>query len=555
MSQETMEDSNSSGEEEEEIRSSSEEGGGLREWDVDLNPAHEFIRYSRGLDMEAVKEFLRNEPDLPDCIQFLNGFACQVISNQSSGMAIRVLVVSEDENKLKWEIWHKGKFIETLSGFTIQEREEEVNDWSEKPKRKKKPKEFDVPKEWCKSLERNVVKYVTYRPDVKGGIQVSNGIKFLNTFTGFPFHDLFRPTKEEWEEDWTFPEEKRIVELIEYHLFEVISRKNKRIYRFIKTWMRMVRQHPAFRPECYIVCIGEEGSGKSLFWQRFLKIFGDNGVYAMNPKSLTAKFTADHLDNVVLVACDEADFNDKAFGPTLKNLVTSEKRHFEKKGQQAKQVKNYMNGIFTTNSRNCLPISKMGKNRRYLAVEVLDTMVDNEKYFDELADTLESQRGLEVFDWWLRKKKVAAKRMKPPVTEEINNMKLGALNVFQNWWLGVLEKGEHLIVHPGMESDGGWLLFPVNLETLYQTFVALTRDKMTKGNFIVKLKRVLPLEGTQIEITNTQEARFPPLETCKSFLYRKLGLINENGKRCIELNERDTRKKKLRQTQLNFNKD
>ncbi len=520
----------------------SEEEDDLSEWDIDKNPKHEFVNYDRGLDLGIIANFLQDgEKREDECIEFLNEYCCQVISNNSSSVSFRVLVMTE-KKKIEWETWTKDKIMTSFKGFYINI---EVTKEDRKGNMRTKTVKVDIPKAWLESLDRNWVKYVTYDPSQKGGI---HGNEFLNLFTGFPFHNKYNPLP--WMLRGNNPahgDAREIIDIIENHIFEVICRSNLEIYRFVKLWMRMVRQHPEFRPEVYIICIGEEGSGKSVFWSRYAKVFGDNAEYLQEAKDVMQRFAGDHIDNKVLIVCDEADFNNKEYGPRLKNLVTSEKRRQEKKGKDCKQVTNYLNGVFTTNSRNCLPVSKTGKNRRYLAIEASDKYSDDKEYFDRLATKLSSPVGLAVFDFWLRKKKVEARRLVPPLTEELNNMKISGINKLQDWWLSKLGEGRTLTPQPGDLSEGEWLLHPVDFGTLYQQYNFSCRDSMNRGNFINKIKRILPVEGVDLELDYMKNATLPKLEICREYAYNKIGIRTK--RKTISLKEKDVRKKS-RQTTL-----
>lgn len=524
-----------------------------KEWNLVVNEAHNRVQISRGLDMIEIKQHLLNKPDLNTTIQFINGYVCQVISNQSSGACYRVLIRTEDDNKIKWELMNYTKLISTFSGWDVWEPTEEL--YSKGPKKgEPKLKKRNALEYWSKQLDRNMVDYVTFNPEVEGGVQKlelegREEVKFLNTFRGFPFQDIYSPEK------WLPKEgERSIVKLIEHHLFEVICRKNRELYVFVRTWMRMVRQHPGFRTEVILVFIGEEGAGKSIFWSYYAKVFGDNGCYVADPKSIIAKFSGDHLDNIVLIVCDEADFKDKKDSSALKNLVTSEKRHCEKKGVQAKQVRNMLNTIVTTNSNTPIPVSSEGGNRRFCCIKVRDKMVGNQEYFANLADKLGSKEGLLVFDYWLRKKKVEKKRLFPPLTEEMNNMKIDRMSKLQDWWMSKLEEGRNLSPEPSSVKDGDWLMSPVNLTLLHQQFNFTTQDKMSRGQFAIKLKLLLPKEGTRMDSDNLQDCAFPPLQACRDFAHDKLGISSKKRKAVgmDEENERRKKPKKLVQTTLNF---
>lgn len=506
---------------------------------IDDNTAHEYINYTSGLNLGILRDYLEEEErSVEDCVLKLNEFVVQVMDSPTPTASLQVLVDTANDG-IKWETWNSTLLHSQIAGFTVFKEVEE----EEKGKLKRKRKEFKISFEWQKSLDRNWVKKMKYDPSLKGGV---HGNELLNTFTGFPFHGKYNPGIFLADHDLA----RRIINFVVNHLREVLCRGNKKIYKFVKTWMRVVRQHPEFRPEVILVFIGEEESGKSSFFKHYAKLFGKNAVYLAEPKSLTTKFAGDQLDDKVLVCCDEADFNNKEYGYRLKNLVTAESRHYEKKRINAKQVKNYLNGIFTTNSKKCLPISSTGRNRRYFPVTVSDKYVGNKAYFQEMETLLGNDFGMQVFDFWLRAKRVPAERLHPPLTEELNNMKVGQLSNLQNWWLEKLDAGCHLtkssiILKPdeiiNIEEDDQWLMFPVDIGALYGQYNLTKKSKLERGDFVNKLRAILPKDGTEINHYQLSRAKIPNLQKCKEFAFEKLGV---QPKEFIKESEKHERKHK-----------
>jgi len=500
--------------------------------DPDLNLAHCYVEYKSGLNLGILKEFMEGmERTLDECIDKLNDYVVHVMDSPTNQVSFQVLTEVADRG-IVWKTTPKNLLEGMIQGFTC--KVERINPKTKKPEEKV----VSVAQEYFKSLDRNWVKYMTYNPSMPGGI---SGNEMLNTFTGFPFHNKYNPGP-----FWVHHEQaQKVIEVIVTHLRDVLCRGNKKIYFEVKKWMRMVRQHPEFRPEVVLVFIGEEGIGKSMFFKYYAKVFGKNAVYLAEPKSFLAKFTGDQLDDRVLVCCDEADFNDRELGPKLKNMVTAEERKMEKKGINAKQIRNYLNGIFTTNKRDCLPVSNTNRNRRYFPITVSDKYKDDKSYFDKLEEALDNPLGLAIFDFWLRCKKVAPEKMSVPVTQELNNMKMSALSNLQNWWLQVLDDGRHVsknsLTNP--EVDGEWVLFPVDMGTICSMFnMTQSHKKLARGEFVAKMKPILPPETTFITHSNLKECRIPTLSQCREYAHCKLGI--ETKGEFIGEKEKNERKRK-----------
>ncbi len=507
--------------------SEEEEEEDMRVIDPDDNPAHKFLEYKTGLDLGILREFLEegSSRTLAECIDKLNEFVVQVMDSPTSSVSFQVLI--EGEEGITWKTVSRVILGAMVEGFSVEVQKE--------VKGKLQTKLISVSSEYFKSLDRNWVKFMTYDPSKIPGVHEH---KFLNTFMGFPFHNCYHPLYSSSDHQAAM----KVIEVIVFHLYHVLCRGNKKIYNFVKKWLRVVRQHPEFRPEVVLIFMGEEGTGKSQFFKYFAKLFGNNAVYLAEPKALLAKFAGNQMDNKVLICCDEANFKDKEFGPRLKNLVTAEQRHFEKKGVDAKQIKNYLNGIFTTNNKNCLPVDS-GRNRRYFPVEVDPEYKDNQAYFDELERHIDNLFGMSVFDFWLRCVKVPAKRLQPPVTSELNDMKMSAMSHLHNWWLQLIDDGRHIssscLVPGTYKFDNDWIMAPVDILQLHAMYqIANPRNSLRRGDFVLRMRELLPKDGVSFSNENIKEGILPPLHICKEFIQKKLGIKSGDNFIGTEKNER-----------------
>src|SRR4051812_2234500 len=240
---------------EEELESNDEEEldeSDMARLDVDENLSHCYVEYQSGLNLGILKQFLEDmDRSVPDCIEKLNEFVVQVMDSPTNNISYQVLTEVADKGII-WKTTSRALLEGMIDGFVVT---------VEKPDRsgKMKPKQVKIAREYFSSLDRNWVKYMTYDPSKPGGIEDH---VMLNTFTGFPYHNKYRPLG---PLNIHHTQVRTVINAIVHHLREVLCRGNKKIYNVVKRWMRMVRQHPEWRPELVLVFIGEEGSGKSMF--------------------------------------------------------------------------------------------------------------------------------------------------------------------------------------------------------------------------------------------------------------------------------------------------
>jgi len=123
--------------------------------------------------------------------------------------------------------------------------------------------------------------------------------------------------------------------LLRKHVYEVLANGDRKFDDYIIRWGAWTFQHPGERTGAALVLRGGKGSGKGVWGDVFMTIFGEHGLQIFDPAHLTGKHNA-HLQNKLFLFADEAFWaGDKTAERTLKGVVTEKRMMIEPKGINA----------------------------------------------------------------------------------------------------------------------------------------------------------------------------------------------------------------------------
>jgi len=110
---------------------------------------------------------------------------------------------------------------------------------------------------------------------------------YFNRWRGF----AVTPTKGSWKR-------------MRWHMYSVICRRDRKLYRYVLNWMARAVQVPYEPGEVAVVLRGGQGAGKGVFVRSFGKLFGQHFLPVTQPKHLTGSFNG-HLESTVVLFVDE----------------------------------------------------------------------------------------------------------------------------------------------------------------------------------------------------------------------------------------------------------
>ena len=170
--------------------------------------------------------------------------------------------------------------------------------------------------------------------------------------------------------------------LLRKHVREVLANGDQKFDDYIIRWGAWTFQHAGERTGAALVLRGGKGSGKGVWGDVFMTIFGEHGLQIFDPTHLTGKHNA-HLQNKLFLFADEAFWaGDKTAERTLKGVVTEKRMMIEPKGINAFPWPNRMSLYMAANEKWVVPASH--DERRYAVSNVNERWKKNWSYFQPL---------------------------------------------------------------------------------------------------------------------------------------------------------------------------
>lgn len=253
-------------------------------------------------------------------------------------------------------------------------------------------------------------------------------------------YNTFRPFRAEKLQPVDDDREQELVKPITNHIDVLTGEHDVTI--FIIKWMASIVQRPWFRTMVAILLHGKQGAGKNTVFDFFnMYVIGEHLCkQTADPHSdLFEKHSNGHLYKL-FIQIDEVKGKDMiGNNDKLKNLITATKIRYEHKGTMTIDVPNLANLIFTTNNENPIPISF--DDRRFVAIQCTDTLVNNHEYFTELHAYLKRDDVARAFYQYLMKVDISdisnfqAIRPLTSYYQELQRLNLSPIDRFISWWV------------------------------------------------------------------------------------------------------------------------
>lgn len=248
------------------------------------------------------------------------------------------------------------------------------------------------------------------------------------------------------------------------HLGDVVC-GDSRVYEYLLSWMAHMVQRPDRPGEVAVVLRGREGTGKSVVGKLLRRIAGQHGIALSNPKHLVGDFNS-MLEDAVFVEASEALFaGDKQVASRLKALVTDDTITLERKGQDAREVRNRVHLLMTSNEDWVVPAGP--ESRRWLVLDVSDEKRGNTEYFDALWAEVNSDECVGAFLQLLLDRDLTHFNVRRvPGTDALRDQRERSLTGVLAWALDLASRGGVLRTRSGVEP---WRSF-LTVRELYEDF-------------------------------------------------------------------------------------
>jgi hypothetical protein len=203
---------------------------------------------------------------------------------------------------------------------------------------------------WCKNLNRRDVNKIVFNPDPK-----FNNDKYYNTFKNFKY--THEDVNKLHGKEPLQPDDPEIKPLID-HIAHVICYGDEEKFVWFIKWQAHILQKPHQKTLKVVVLKSDEGAGKSILWNTFLKpIFGEYGTQIHDKDQILGTFNS-NCEQKIFIQMNEVMWGgDKQCQDRLKSLVTEDKIWINKKFKTPIELDNYANILMDTNNKWACPVN------------------------------------------------------------------------------------------------------------------------------------------------------------------------------------------------------
>jgi len=185
---------------------------------------------------------------------------------------------------------------------------------------------------------------------------------------------------------------------IEDHLFLLCGKSKECAEHTLKTFAYKL-QMPAYKTRIMMIFVGEEGTGKNLFYEALKKVYGDDKCICISSvaRKLFGDFAHSWADKQIVVL---NDFNPaeikKENSEKLKDYITETDILLEKKNINEYEGNQYAH--FIAFSQSYTPVANNSGSRRFFQMECATDMIGNKEYFKKIIDWTNNEAN--VYAWF-----------------------------------------------------------------------------------------------------------------------------------------------------------
>ena len=171
--------------------------------------------------------------------------------------------------------------------------------------------------------------------------------------------------------------------------FKYLSNHDKEVEEYLKNWLAHIVQYPGKKSNTAILLKGNEGAGKSVYAEMFLKhIIGQHRMTITSKLDMILGLNAVN-EGKLLTVLNEANGGDTHKSVNLlKDYITQTETTTKKLYHDPIPTISRDRVIFTTNNLNSIPATK--DNRRWVIIQVSNELKGNSAYFKTLFKDLEN---------------------------------------------------------------------------------------------------------------------------------------------------------------------
>ena len=161
----------------------------------------------------------------------------------------------------------------------------------------------------------------------------------------------------------------------------------REVYDWVLRWLAYPLQFPGAKMHSALVFHGQQGTGKSRFFESYAAIYGEY-AQILNQGALEDRFNSDWAERKLFVVCDEVVARSELYQMKnqLKALITGEWIRVNPKNVAAHRERNHMNLVFLSNEH--LPAVLEKDDRRHCVVWTPPKL--DESWYDALSEEIDN---------------------------------------------------------------------------------------------------------------------------------------------------------------------
>lgn len=208
-----------------------------------------------------------------------------------------------------------------------------------------------------------------------------------------------------------------LIELLEYLCSE--EENYRTVFEWVIKWIAYPIQHPGAKMRTALVFHGPQGTGKNLFFEAVMSIYGEYGRI-VDQAAIEDKFN-DWASRKLLMIADEVVARQELYHVKnkLKSFVTGEWIRINPKNVAAHDEKNHVNLVFLSNESQPLVLEK--DDRRYTVIHTPEKL--GAEFYQQVRDEL-NNGGIAALHHYLLNLDLGDfdEHSKPPLTKAKSNL-------------------------------------------------------------------------------------------------------------------------------------
>lgn len=183
-----------------------------------------------------------------------------------------------------------------------------------------------------------------------------------------------------------------------WHMCSEEGGKTEELYQWIIKWLAYPLQHPGAKMKTTIVVHGPQGTGKNMFFEAYMQIFGKYG-WTIDQSAIEDKFN-DWASRKLFLIADEVVARSDLFHVKnkLKAFITGDQIRINPKNMQAYYEANHVNMVFLSNE--AMPVVLEEDDRRHAVVWTPAKLTP--EFYAKVKAEIDAGGALALYDYLLQ---------------------------------------------------------------------------------------------------------------------------------------------------------